>query len=395
MPPAAGQEATAVVAADAGIEFSCAAEELPRIENDMAEYLAELKIAASLYSVARDADAGKLRYTLSTAPEDKNTLDLATRPEFAIARQIDWLPDKGGRLRRIVTVSPREIVLALMQHGRLTEFSGSACTVGALREHVGIRRNIVAWAEVLEWGWPDGGAARWNRRYWQAGTPKRSFPLRDAINDAFFNQKQYEIGCYTATKLIVVQGILDYFHRVRKDPARAAVLETRLLADDEPLAAIEPRRMWNFEPDFDPRELERAGKLLRISNGIAAKNFVPGDWSYFLNNDPATYARTGYEGSNPIYLGSNRFVDYYNENAHAFSFEEKIDGVFQWRNGVFNRQRDRNKITPLSPADYERLSQAPEKGGLLTTLRATPYYFGFEELPAATQAQRSKLSARR
>ncbi|MDO8932249.1 MAG: hypothetical protein Q7U97_07650 [Rhodocyclaceae bacterium] len=375
-------QAAEPVAEAGGIRFDCPAERLPDIAADMVRYLVELEIPSELYTVSLEAAAGKLRFTLATPPDDTNTLDFNDRPEFGIPLHIDWMPTDTDELRNILTVTDKEIVLALMQHGRLTEFSGAACTVDALRDHVGIRQNIVAWAENLEWGWPDGGPARWNRKYWKGGSLKSGIPLRQAVSDAFFNQDKYEIGCYTATKLVVIQGILDYFHRIKGDAARARLVEDRLIEDGEPLVDIEPGRMWSFEPDFDPRELDRPGKILRIAYGIAPKNFVPGDWSYFLNTDPVTYRRCGYEGSNPIYLGRNRFVDYYNDHDHFYTFEEKLDEVYQWRNQVFNRSRDRDKVVPLSPEDFARLAKSPEEGGLVTTLRTTPYYFGFEKLPA-------------
>jgi hypothetical protein len=126
---------------------------------------------------------------------------------------------------------------------------------------------------------------------------------------------------------------------------------------------------------------DRPGKIMRIQYGVAPMNFVPGDWPYILNTDAATYKKTGYEGSNPIYLGRNRFVDYYNDNGHFYTFEEKIDQVYQWRHQVFNRVRDKEKIVPLAKADFDRLRKSPEDGGLLASFRTMPYFFGFETLP--------------
>lgn len=365
----------------AGIEFRCQAEQLPEVKTAMARYLSELAIVPALYRIHEDAPAGVLRYTLATPPDQYSTLDFAARPEFAIPRQVVWLPAGQGRERSVETVSAKEIVLALMQHGRLTVFAGRACTAAALREHVGVRRNIVAWAESLEWGWPDGDKAQWNPVYWQDGRPRSPQLLARAVNDVFTNQKAYRIGCYVAAKLVVVQGIVDYYNRVMKDAAKARLVTARLLADQEPLVGVEPGRMWDFEPVIGAAELRRPGKVVRIGYGVAPLNFVPGDWPYFLNTDPATSQRTGYEGSNAIYLGRNRFADYFNENDHAKSFAEKINEVYQWRHHVFNRERDAHKVERLRPADYERLGRPPQEGGLLFDFRTAPYYFGFEELP--------------
>jgi hypothetical protein len=100
-----------------------------------------------------------------------------------------------------------------------------------------------------------------------------------------------------------------------------------------------------------------------------------------LNTDPVSYQRTGYEGSNAIYLGRNKFDDYYNDNHHAYSYLQKLNEVFQWRNGVFNRVRDAAKIQALNDAEIQRLSQRPAHGGLLKSIRVTPYFFAYETLP--------------
>lgn len=367
--------------AASGIRFSCTPQRLAGVRAGMRAYLRELRVAPKLVSVSTSPEHDALTYTLNTPADDVQTLDFKTRPELHIRDEWVALPDGHGRLKRLRTVSMKEILLALLQHGRLTEFSGAACDIAALREHVALRQNTVAWAEHLTWMWPDGEAAQWNEQYWQAGTPKPGVPLHAALNDVFVHQDKYAIGCYTATKLVVVQGVLDYYRRVRRSPARLKLVEARLTADREPLAGIEPAQMWDFETDFDPQELNRPGKLLKIKQDVQPLNFVPGDWIYILNTDPVSYGKTGYEGSNAIYLGRNKFDDYYNDNHHAYTYQQKLNEVYQWRNGVFNRVRDAAKIQPLSATDIERLSQRPAQGGLLKALRVLPYFFAYEDLP--------------
>lgn len=372
---------------DEGIRFACSPTELDTIEAAVTDYLAALDIPSALVEKRGDRGAGRLVYTLATPKEDANTLDFRNRLELRLRDAAVVLPDRQGKGRTVRTVSEKEIVLALLQHGRLTEFKGEACNLGALKEHVGIRQNTVAWAESLEWNWPNGGPARWNGKYWRDGTPRSRIPVQQAFNDVFLNQNRYAIGCYTATKMTMIQGALDYFHRVRKEPDKQRLVEKRLSLDQEPLLNVEPGRMWDFEKDFDPREMERPGKLLNIRYGVAPKNFVPGDWVYFLNTDPKSQRKLGYEGSSAVYLGRGKFNDYYNDNNHFYTYRQKLDEVYQWRNGVFSRSRDKAKVRPLSPADFERLGRTPEEGGLVMDLRVSHYLFGHEELPvlAATQ----------
>lgn len=367
-------------AAVSGLRFTCAAAQRPRLEVDMAAYLKQLDIAPRYVNMTGDANS--VTYSLNTPVEDVDTLDLFDRPEYRLSDAVVRLPLKNGKSRAVSTSSEKEIVLALMQHGRLTDFGPSACDINALKDHVGVRQNIVAWAEVLEFGWPDGGAAKWNTKYWKHGTPTKGHALHIAVNDMFMNQSKYEIGCYTATKMVMVQGVLDYYHRIKKDPAMVRAVEARLSQDGEPLANVEPGRVWDFEAEFDSAERARPGKILGVQYGVSPKNFVPGDWAYLLNTDPVTYEKTGYEGSNAIYLGRNKFDDYYNDHNHAYSYRQKLHEVYQWRNKVFSASRDANKVQPLSAGDIERLSHTPAAGGIVLSLRIAPYQFGFETLPA-------------
>jgi hypothetical protein len=366
---------------DEGIRFTCRPEQFKNIDADFDTYLESLKIDASLLVKKIDPANGIVLYTLNTPYDDNNTLDLQSRAALKIKDDIVFLPDQFGKGRLVSVVSKKEILLALLQHGRLTELKGDACNVQVLKEHVGIRQNITAWSEKLDWVFPNGKRAKWNKKYWARGTPKPGFPLHEAIGDVLLNQDKYSIGCYVAAKLLIAHGILDYYARIKQDPMQVERLEFRLNGDQEALENIEPGGMWRFEADFNQQEINRAGKLVRLEYGVAPKNFIPGDWIYILNTDPISHEKIGYEGSNPIYLGRNKFADYYNDNKHAYSYQQKMDEVYQWRNGVFSRSRDAAKIKRLDLQDMERLSKTPIKGGLMTDLRVVPYYFGYEELP--------------
>ncbi len=370
-----------VASPDSGIRFSCKPGRLDSIESGMDAYLSSLGITADLVVKKEQRMQGVLLYTLNTPEADFNTLDFKDRTSLHIHDDVVTLPDRHGRRKTIDTVSKKEIVLSLLQHGRLTEFKDVACEIEALKDHVAIRQNTVAWAENLTWVWPNGGYAKWNRKYWTHGTPKKNYPLHEALNDVFMNQQNYSIGCYTATKLVVIQGVLDYYRRIKQSPEQVNLIEARLSADKDPLVGIEPAKMWSAEKGFDPQDMNLPGKLLKIKQDVMPMNFVPGDWIYLLNTDPVSHEKTGYEGSNAIYLGRNKFDDYYNDNHHSYSYFQKLDQVYQWRNGVFNRVRDAARIVPLVPDDLMRLSRPPAMGGLLKSFRVTPYFFSFEELP--------------
>lgn len=360
--------------AQADVVFHCPSQ-LAALQHGVSGYLQALDIPPALVAQTADAQSGELTLALTTPPDDTRTLDLFKRPGFAIATERVRLPSANGKTRVLHTVSKKEIMLALLQHGRVTTFKDNACTIEALADRIGVRQNIVAWAEKLNWDWPDGGSAKWNAKYWIRGTPKPGVSLHDAVMDAFLHQEKYGFGCYTASKLVIVQGMLDYYSRVKHDPARTRRVEDALLADGDPLVGIEPGSMWSFESDFDAQEMARKGKLLKITTSVAPENFIPGDWGYILNTDANSEQKTGYEGSNAIYLGRNRFDDYYNDNNHSYTYEQKLDEVFQWRNGVFSRSRDADKIKHLSPQEQALLGNTPASGGLELDLRAVPRYF--------------------
>lgn len=376
----------AQVAADSGIWFACPADRHASVHSALRDYFKQLQISASWLKSYDDPAAGTFGYRLNTPVTDTDTLSLERRKHYGIKPSWMDLPARDGRFRRVRVVSEKEIVLALLQNGRRTEFAGPACDIEALKEHVGLRRNIAAWAEKLYWNWPDGGPATWNTQYWDRGTPRPGVDVSVAMQDAFAYQKKYAIGCYTATKMVVAQGVLDYYGRVRKDPKKLELAKARLWLDQDPLVDIEPPRIWSFEDDFDPRQMTREGKLLALKTGVAARNFVPGDWVYLRNTDEATRHKVGYEGSNAIYLGRDRLDDYYNDNNNSYRYERKLDEVYQWRNGVFSRSRDFRKLEKLSPEQRRALSKTPEQGGLVMDVRLVPFLFGFEELPAFTPA---------
>lgn len=369
-----------------GLHFNCEPARLDALATQVSGYLKGLGIAPELYRLHRDAT--DLGFSLRTPGHDTSTLNLAYRPEYQLGTEPVALLDIHHHTQTVQTVSRKEIALALMQHGRTTTLRGEACQLQALAEHIALRQMVVAWTQHLAWVWPDGGPASWNQRYWLRGTPIDLRRTADALHDAFVSQSRYAIGCYTAAKLVYAHAILDFYERVLRDPAKATQVMQRLLMDRDPLVDIEPGAMWTFEADADPADAARPGKLLRMLPAVAPRNFVPGDWAYIRNTDAATQGKTGYEGSNAVYLGGNRFDDFYDDNHHSYRYEEKLSEVYQWRNGVFSRARDFEKLQRLTQADYARLGRSPDQGGLVLGYRVVPYFFGHEALPPLTPAMR-------
>ncbi|MEN9341218.1 MAG: hypothetical protein RJA32_307 [Pseudomonadota bacterium] len=357
-----------------GLIFECTSDKLTQLKSELKTYQQELGIDVSVYQLSESE--GRLGLSLKN-PSVYGTLYLRWDPQYAITEERISLPSKKG-LIEIETVSKKEILLALMHQGRQTIFTGNACHINALREHVQIRQMIVAWSEHLHWSFPDGGPAQWNQRYWDRGNLKPKASLDEAMNDFFINPDKCSLGCYTATKIVIIQGILDYFRRVKKDDAMANAIIKRLKSDEDVLVGIEPGAMWSFQKPISPEEQKRLGKLLKIQTRVAPMNFIPGDWVYFMNNDPKSSDIDGYEGSNTIYMGRASFDDFYNDNQHHYLYNEKIQNIYNWRNGVFSRSRHYERIKNLSSEQVDALGLSPEEGGFVLGNRAVPYFFGFE-----------------
>ncbi|NMM18371.1 MAG: hypothetical protein HHJ15_00175 [Rhodoferax sp.] len=379
--PVDSYQASSKTLSESGIVFRCTSQQLLELQPVVDAYLESLGVDLTLMSKQTGVQPDTLAYTLIGPSSISNTLDLIDHASSGLTDELVELPAARGEKTTVLTVSKKEIVYAMLQHGRTTLFIGPACDVQALKDHVGVRQNIVAWTESLAWKWPNGGSARWNKKYWKQGTPVKGPFLHEAVNDVFLNQEQYAMGCFAAIKLVMIQGILDYYRRIKKDPVTSTLIEARLLQGGEPLDDIEPGVMWNFEVNSTPQERARPGKLLGIQYGVPADNFIPGDWAYFLNTDPVTYGKIGYEGSNAVYLGRGKFNDFYNDHHHYYTYKEKLNEVYQWRNKVFSRRRDVARVKPLSAADFERLSKTPERGGIQLDLRGIPFMFGYQNLP--------------
>lgn len=363
-----------VAQTNGGLIFECGADKLTQIKSQLNTYQQELGVDASVYELHENGT--RLRLSLKN-PSVYGTLYLRWDPKYNITEERISLPAAKG-LAEIETVSKKEILLAIMHQGRETVFAGNACHIDALKEHVQIRQMIVAWSEHLHWSFPDGSAAQWNQQYWDQGNLKPGASLDKAMRDFFIQPDKCSIGCYTATKIVIIQGILDYFRRIKKDDVTADAIIKRLKSDDDVLVGIEPGAMWSFQKPINPEEQKRLGKLLKIQAQVAPMNFIPGDWVYFVNTDKDSSENDGYEGSNSIYMGRASFDDFYNDNEHHYLYNEKIQNIYNWRNGVFSRSRDYQRMQTLSAEQVHQFGLSPEEGGFLLKNRAIPYFFGFE-----------------
>ncbi len=346
-----------------GVTFSCETKKIIKIENKFDQLLKDLNIKKYV-TKSVDYSNGNLQYKLTKEIEDPTKI----QTEFKLKSEKVEIPTVGGKHKKVSVPSLSEIVLAKMNLGRNFSYENDFCSFESFYDNIKIRQNTIAWISQVEWVWPDGDDAFLNKKYWQQDFKlKHNKSFTSAVNDVFINQKKYGFGCNFAAKISMTQGLFDYYKRVKKDERMVSLLEKRMARDKDYLERI--------DPEYDAHMTDNNGKLLRVKYGFYKKNIVPGDWIYFENTDPKTKDKLGYEGSNSIYLGQNKFNDFYNDNNHSYSLEEKLDEVYQWRNEVFSRSRDADKIKHLSHEQLMSLLNTPKDGGLLRDYRVTHYNF--------------------
>lgn len=347
-----------------GVQFNC------KNEDEKNKLITDLNKEFQNYQLENQINILQDNNTVTFYIDANNKSTTTIKKDFKLLNDKVYIPT----LKKYLSiVSKKEILISLSYSGRLTSIP--SCQIKDLNEHIGIRQNIVLWASNLNWQWPDGDKASWNNKLWDSGTPHDLPQTYQALYDAFLNQRKYGIGCYTATKMVYAFAILDYYKRVSPNHLKFNLVLSSLIKDNDPLVSVEPSIMWKFEDTFNLETDNTPGKILDIYDYISSTSFVPGDWIYILNTDKETYQKTGYEGSNAIYLGNNKFDDYYNDNHHSYTFEQKLDEVYQWRNKVFSRSRDFKKIEKLSHEKIQSLKNSPDNNGLLMTTRTVPKFF--------------------
>lgn len=315
-----------------GVVFKCSASKVNELSQGMKEYLEQLKIEPEHYRIQKSADGTLLNYVLTTPDEDTNTLNLSQRPEYNITPDTVKLP-RDSAPKQIV--SKKEIVLALFQHGRRTvfekteysqtkkieSFMQNGCDIQSFKDHIGIRQNIAGWVDNVRFIFPGRTSAQSNPRYWSEYDSWNKDPSKyekygriavAGIHDIFMNSGSYRMGCYGAAKVSMIHGITDYFTRIRPDKEKLQNAISTLFAYGSPLESIEPGFVWKGFTSPTAEDLaRREGKVLSAVTQVAKFNFVPGDWAYFKNTDFASSNRKGDEGSNAIYLGGNKFNNFY------------------------------------------------------------------------------------
>jgi hypothetical protein len=347
-----------------GIVFRGRAADITQVKMRMREWLAALKCPAQLVLEMESPTHEEIAFTLNTPAGDTDTLTLRERLKWVMPVETIAFQDRDDVSQTRELVSEAEILATMLQRGRAFVFSGVHCSIEQLKEHVAVRRNIAYWGSRADWIFPDPFIPRFNTSLWDAlhdgeWTLKPGVSARRAIADAFEGRPAYEIGCKSACQLVMAHGIFDYFATVCRDPTRLARLEQRL-DPMHPLTGLEAKADRQGV-------IRRPGRLADRHFNVPWNHWVPGDWGWIKNTDDPSSNEACAEGSNVIYAGGGRFVNYY-AGGPIRTLDESLKRVYGWRFGLENGELE-------LPSDVmQRLRGDPRTGGLLREVRDVPQY---------------------
>lgn len=371
-PPASRSETPSPVATgtDGGILFSnCPTDAKEALLRELPSYFSENGIDKSWYSL--DSLSGGLNVALNTPKHDTGTLDLCEREKYGIVSLSETYKGESGNVR-IRIPSKKEILLAMMQHGRTSEFENAFCSVAALNEHIEIRQNTVRWGKTAEWEFAEYRKVVKNTKLWNESvldwTVKPGTKAEDAVLDMFLGDDNYKLGCTKAVDAIEAQGPIDHFMRKCQTPIKVAAM----------------RRLMGNEPVNDVED-----KYLKKVHGVDPRNWIPGDWGWIRNTHEKSSDMKGFEGSNIVYGGCGGFIGYYKNNPASRPLESKVARVYNWR---FLAPGEEESNREVSSELLETLVKDPSENGLLRHVRLFPKNF-FPELQGPSQNSAPMLAA--
>ena len=102
-----------------GLVFECDETKIKRIETQLNQYFNKLNIEEEFFH--KELQKNSIRFNLKNNTPDTSTLYIRWEPKYKIEDEIVYLPTSTGQ-KEVITVSKKEILLALMQSGRKTIF---------------------------------------------------------------------------------------------------------------------------------------------------------------------------------------------------------------------------------------------------------------------------------
>ena len=371
-----------------GIRFACESEDkAANLFREMRKLLSDYGISESLIKSHFSPSRKIVQFVLDTPEDNVSTLDLFKTPKYAIKNEMVTLSLPDGTHEQIEIASKKEIVLALMQHGRLTELGENFCKTKSLKNIVGLRQSVLKWVQGSRIGVAGGEGIRINPKYWERlEDEKRGFDgefllktpgkLYEALLDSFLYKNDrgtgYYLWCSKGSEIIMSLAIMDYWKE----------------ADPEIFDFLN-KHATSYSLDFSIPSLENGqpapGYVMDRAYPTSALNWAPGDWGYFENihrgklnlNDPKDkalydlYSANGSQGHNSIYVGNGYFGAY-----PGVLRERDIYDKMKYVLGYRHEYRPDEPEQEVTKEILDRLARHVPEGGMVAAGRDYPKLFG-------------------
>ncbi len=358
-----------------GVVFECAPENLQAIKKRMLQLLTEeFKWPEKVFEV--NEQDGKLQFRMREKSTD--TRNLKANKDLNIKDE-SWEYTNGfGQDKKRYFASKKEIIAALLTRGRKTEFKADECTFDHFYDNVLMRQEVAKWAVRgnLYFPYNEDSKAQLNKKYWTKDlVVKKGMSPLDAINDIFEGTYNAQLGCTTAVKTLMMQGVFKHLSKAEDTKA-----QIEKIAGNDPYVGAEPEK--------DGQGL--LSKYMLRQQNIPWNNWVPGDWGYFKNRDAESAKINGNEGSNSLYIGDGLFAHYYSSYGDHQDVDGMLKYVMGWRlepqyaeyeDGAHRAAEAWAKIVDLvvTPSVLKEAKKAPEKSpeGMIDHTRDVPRNFKF------------------
>jgi Protein-glutamine gamma-glutamyltransferase len=214
----------------------------------------------------------------------------------------------------------REILLTMLLAPIEFQFPSYEEFVSAIR----IRVNIVKAAQASRCRFSTAEAER-PSQYWTYDLEKGFMlvpgqPLAEALQASLRPaepSKKYTFSCSRAAEYVVLLGMAQEIMACNAGLGQrlSRQVQTRALKGDEFLKVF-TRPVGSRNAPLPP------------------KFFIPGDWVWFKNPDPVSAAAHGFEGCNTIYLGGDRFANFWKPE-EQLTLSTKCLTVYFWRAATY------------------------------------------------------------
>jgi hypothetical protein len=116
------------LACHATLSFDCPGTDLNGLAKSLGQYFQSLGVSPDAYTAHLDVSNATLQIVYVDLIHGTDTLGLIHQVGLDLREELIQMPSEGSKPRTVVTVSKKEILLALLQSGRISELLGAKAT---------------------------------------------------------------------------------------------------------------------------------------------------------------------------------------------------------------------------------------------------------------------------